>query len=316
MQFEVAFAKGLKVPRRSSKTLEVVYRGVPDLRTGSPASASVVVPSADRTWLRQDQVEALRQAVDQCADELSAYSRFIGRLPTAKGTPDAEVRLPPRLLQRRLAANFETLSASIGRRKEVSLDQAWMALWGKLPERKDSTPFLRALLEAVGLTVVATVPAPTHRAGIPSLAGQPFRLDPERLEKVRQDEAAATKLLSALFADTAEQAPPASPPTLHVDPARALLPQLDDDHFQLLTTLLNAEDWNRERLHEAASQLGLMLDGALEVTNDAAFELTGGPLVVDDGDLEVDPATAREMKAAMAAARQTDGVHGAAGEGD
>ena len=49
-------------------------------------------------------------------------------------------------------------------------------------------------------------------------------------------------------------------------------------------------------------------------TLDAAFELTGGPLVVDDGDLDVDPAAAREMKAAMAASRKTPAVHGTEGE--
>lgn len=307
MQFEVTFPKGLKVPRRSSRMLRVVYRGVPDPGTGLSASASVVVPSADQAWLRQDQVETLRQAVDRCADELSTYSRFIGRMPTSKGTPDAEVRLPPRLLQRRLAANFEVLSASAGQRKQVSLDQAWMALWGTLPERKDSTSYLRALLEAAGLTVVTTVPAASHGTSDSSAAGQPFRLDLERLEKVRRDEAAATKLLSALFAETSEQAPPESLPPVHVDPARALFPQLDDDHFQFLATLLQAEHWNRERLQDAAVQLGLMLDGALEVMNDAAFELAGGQLVVDDGDLELDAETAREMTAAMAAARQAVG---------
>jgi hypothetical protein len=236
-------------------------------------------------------------------------------MPTSKGTPDAEVRLPSRLLQRRLAANFEALSASTGRRKQVSLDQAWMALWGKLPERKDSTSHLRALLEAAGLTVVATVPAASQRTSDSSAAGQPFRLDPVRLEKVRQDEAAATKLLSALFAETSEQAPPESLPTVHVDPARALFPQLDDDHFQFLTTLLQAEHWDRERLQDTAGQLGLMLDGALEVLNDAAFELAGGPLVVDDGDLELDAATARAMAASIAAARRLGAVDGRAGKG-
>lgn len=313
IHLEAVFPKGLKVPRRAVKTLKVVYRGVPDLRTGMAASASVVVPSADQTWFTQDQVEALRQAVDRCADELSTYSRFIGRMPAAKGTPDAEVRLPPSLLRRRLAANFEALSASAGRSKEVSLDQAWMTLWGKLPERKDSAPFLRTLLESVGYSVVATVPARIQGADLPLPSVQPFRLDPERLEKVRQDEAAASKLLSALFAETSEQAPPAYPPSVHVDPARALLPQLDDDHFQFLVSLLNAEAWTRERMEQAASHLGLMLDGALEVLNDAAFELTGGPLVVDDGDLEVDPEAAREIGRAMATSRQAAGVNRAVG---
>ncbi|WP_148280144.1 TerB N- and C- terminal domain-containing protein [Rubrivivax gelatinosus] len=304
IHFQSAFPKGLKVERRPFNALKVVYRGTPDRRTGAPASTSVVVPSADQTWFTQDQVQAIREAFDRCADELSAYSRFIGRMPIAKGTPDAEVRLPLSLLRRRLAANFEVLSASLGRRKEVSLDQAWMALWGKLPERKDSTSFLRALLEAEGLTVVATLPVSTQRAGVPSPPGRPFRLDPERLERVRKDEAAATKLLSALFTDTAEQATPASPATVHVDPDRALFPQLDDDHFRLLISLLNADAWTRERLKQAASQLGLMLDGALEVINDAAFELTGGPLVVDNGDLGVDSATARQIGGALVSFRQ------------
>lgn len=303
IHLEALFPKGLKVPRRAEKTLKVVYRGVPDLRTGSAASVSVVVSSADQTWFTQDQVEALRQAIDRSADELSTYSRFIGQMPAAKGTPDAEVRLPPSLLRRRLAANFEVLSASAGRSKEVSLDQAWMTLWGKLPERKDSAPFLRTLLESVGYSVVATVPVPLRGTGSPLPSVQPFKLDPEKLEKVRQDEAAASKLLSALFADTSEQASLASPPARHVDPARALLPQLDDDHFQFLVSLLNAEAWPRERMEQAASHLGLMLDGALEAINDAAFELTGRPLVVDDADLEVDLEAAREIGRVIATSR-------------
>jgi hypothetical protein len=58
-----------------------------------------------------------------------------------------------------------------------------------------------------------------------------------------------------------------------------------------------------------------MLDGALEVLNDAAFELAGGPLVVDDCDLELDAATAREMAASIAAARRLGAVDGRAGKG-
>jgi hypothetical protein len=304
LHFKSAFPNGLRVRCRAASTLTVTYRGMPDPRTGSSTGTSGIVASAAQTSLTESQIASLRTIVDQCADELSAYSRLIGRLPEARGTPDAEVRLPPVLLRRRLARSLTSLIANSAECKEVAWDQAWMTLWGTLAERKDSAPFLREFLKSEGLTVVSSAPPRTALEGQTSTSSQPFRLDPARLEQVRQDEAAAAKLLAALFADPLDQPGPARQPTEHDQGARALLPQLDDDHFQLLMSMLNRDAWSREEMKMLASQHGLMLEGALEVINDAVLELTYDLLVTNDGDLEVDLATTQRLREALAAPMQ------------
>lgn len=303
--FETSFPRGLRVQRRSASSLTVHYRGLPDPRTGISAESSVSVPTVSQASLDDSQTNALRQIVAKCADDLSAYSRFIGRNPAAVGTPDSEVRLPPFLLTQRLAKKIAALAASAAGGKFVTLDDAWMALWGRLPERKDSAPFLRELLESKGLVVVHSAQLRTGSSRPTPAGSRAFQLDPVKLEKVREDEAESSKLLAALFADVDEHPTPAHQAESHDNAARAMLPTLDEAHFKLLTTLLGGEDWDRDTLQATANRLGLMLDGALELINEAVFEIAGGPLVTDDGGLELDADAAAEVTSAFAAKSQT-----------
>jgi hypothetical protein len=64
--------------------------------------------------------------------------------------------------------------------------------------------------------------------------------------------------------------------------------------------LVQQETWERSSLHEVCRELGLMVDGALEVLNEWAFERANAPLI-DDGDpVYVDVNLGKEITGATA----------------
>lgn len=58
----------------------------------------------------------------------------------------------------------------------------------------------------------------------------------------------------------------------HAQPDKLFMLELDDAHTALARRLLAKQQWSRKDLLNAASELGLMLDGALEHINDASFD--------------------------------------------
>lgn len=298
IRFEMDFPQGLKPRAMSRKPLTLLYRCMPERTGDAQASLAVDVVLAANARLSEPQVAQLRETAEWCSERLATYSRFLGREPAAEGTADAAVRLPAELLKRQLAARLAVLVNLAGAAKVVSTEQAWQELWGQKPSRKDSVPFLRALLESVGLKVLSTAEKSVAKGSAPAVTANELRLDPRKLEQVRQDDAAATRLMAVLFADVDESAHGALPASKSQN-GRTVLPDLDDEHFELLTRLLTGADWSRESLQRAAQGLGLMLDGALERINEIADELCGDRLVIDDGVFEVDMTVALQMREAL-----------------
>jgi hypothetical protein len=298
LRFARDFPKGLKLRRGSSRPLELVYKCMPERETDAQPTVSAQMVLALSAMLSELQQTQLREAADWCSERLSAYSRFLGREPAAAGTMDAEVRLPGDLLKQRLAARLDGLVKAAGTERAVSAEQAWQALWGGDTARRDSAPFLHELLRSVGLTVdpKAAAAKSTSKEMAPAVPVKEFRLDQSKLERVRQDDAAATQLLAALFAEVEEPPNHVGQPVGQLEAVRGVLPELDDDHFQLLSELLGRDGWTRESLHHVAQRLGLMLDGALERLNEAVLELEGSPLIIDDGELEVDAEIALALR--------------------
>jgi hypothetical protein len=66
-----------------------------------------------------------------------------------------------------------------------------------------------------------------------------------------------------------------------------LLPGLDPKHQQFLAEILHKASWTREELQATAGRLQIMLDGALERINDAAFDLFGEPVTEGDDPIYV-----------------------------
>lgn len=62
---------------------------------------------------------------------------------------------------------------------------------------------------------------------------------------------------------------------------------LDEAHGALLRLMLSRPSWSRSELEDAAADLDLMLDGALETINEAAFDAFDAPLCEGDDPVEV-----------------------------
>lgn len=130
----------------------------------------------------------------------------------------------------------------------------------------------------------------------PSAVAKPatpgFQLDPARIAALQKD----TDKVSALLANIFKEEVPAAAPEVDVEPeveAPQGLLGLDEAHTSFARLLLSRPEWSREELLDIASDLDLMLDGALERINEACFDahdmaLTEGenPIVVNHDVLE------------------------------
>lgn len=111
-------------------------------------------------------------------------------------------------------------------------------------------------------------------------------LDAGRIAALQEDTAKVSALLAEIFVE--DDLPP---PTPEVEPeaepeAESLL-GLDEAHAALARLLLSRSEWSRNELQDAAADLNLMLDGALERINDQAFERYDIPFTEGDDPLEV-----------------------------
>jgi len=115
------------------------------------------------------------------------------------------------------------------------------------------------------------------------------QLDPTRIAALQAESERVTALLSKVF----EEESPASPPVMvreeaEESPAGASrLLGLDGEHSAFLRVLLTRRSWSRAELQDIASDMEIMLDGALERVNEAALEKFDAPLAEGDDPIEV-----------------------------
>ena len=108
-----------------------------------------------------------------------------------------------------------------------------------------------------------------------------FKLDPARVAELQKDTEKVSALLANIFTEEQERADEAAAesvgvesetePTESTESPKGLL-GLDEAHSALARMMLSRPQWSREELLDVAADLDLMLDGALEHINEAAFE--------------------------------------------
>lgn len=131
-------------------------------------------------------------------------------------------------------------------------------------------------------------PAPAVAATSTKAAAPGFQLDAARIAALQQDTDKVSALLANIFTEepteaAASQAAPATPQPEEVEAeAPHGLMGLDDAHSSFVNQLISRPEWTREELLDLASDLDLMLDGALERINEAAFDAHDGPLTEGD----------------------------------
>jgi hypothetical protein len=114
-----------------------------------------------------------------------------------------------------------------------------------------------------------------------------YTLNTARLAALREETDRVSALLNEVFADEETRDSGARPTENPASPVTALsdenlLPGLDAIHRRFLAEILQKPSWSRPELQATATRMQVMLDGALERINEAAFEFIGEPITEGD----------------------------------
>ncbi len=118
-----------------------------------------------------------------------------------------------------------------------------------------------------------------------------FKLDPARIAALQNDTEAVSVLLSGIFKEESPPEPVCAEPEPEGD-AESTPPGLlglDEAHSALARLLLSRPEWTKDELGDAVADLDLMLDGALETLNEAAFDLHDVPFTEGEDVVTVNP---------------------------
>lgn len=133
--------------------------------------------------------------------------------------------------------------------------------------------------------------APITETNIP----QGFQLN-EELIKIREEETRQVKgVLEEIFSDPVEDEVFVSNDLTEIITNNSPLMALDQAHQALFNKLITQEMWERVAIHEICQELGLMVDGALEVLNEWAYDNVNAPLVDDGEPIYVDIELSKEI---------------------
>lgn len=149
------------------------------------------------------------------------------------------------------------------------------------------------------------------REGAPGESGEPIPqrgstearrgLDRAAIEAKIEETAAVSTLLSGIFSEAEEDVAPkesiAVPSTEGPAPDDVATPNLPVAERAFAAALAERESWSREEVEAIAARHEVMIDGALETVNEAAFELCGAPFSEGDQPIEIDSEVAKEMLA-------------------
>lgn len=146
---------------------------------------------------------------------------------------------------------------------------------------------------------VAAGAAPTVAAGSAKVEGAGFRLDPARIAALQRDTEAVSAMLSSIFKE--EELPvPAAPEydsEAEPDSPPSGLLGLDEAHSALARLLLSRPAWTKEELGDAAADLDLMVDGAIEALNEAAYDKHDVPFAEGEDPVTVNPELLEKLEA-------------------
>ncbi len=134
------------------------------------------------------------------------------------------------------------------------------------------------------------IPQPAN----PDDTGRVFALNEELIKNRQEETAQVRSVLEDIFSDREEKDKPEIIPE---NPAISDNPlcSLDETHQKLFHQLVEKKSWEKAAFREICKSLGLMVDGAMEVLNEWAFENADAPLI-DDGDpIYIDISLAKEI---------------------
>lgn len=205
---------------------------------------------------------------------------------------------PPTLAS--LKKKLEPLS--LGAREAIAASMANLAQSDGFVS-PDEVKFLEKIYKALGVEA-KRVFIDVHAAssgGAPSLNTKTgnggFRLDADRIAALEADTLRVSALLSTIFNEESAPAAGAPEPEPIAENENGSLLGLDEAHAALLRLMMSRPSWTRSELEDAAADLELMLDGALEEINEAAFDLFDAPLCEGDDPVDVNSELLERLEA-------------------
>lgn len=158
------------------------------------------------------------------------------------------------------------------------------------------------VLPARQVETVAGAASPTIANNPAQKADAGFVLDMDKVARLQQETAEVSALLASVFSEEASaESSNAQPPEATQETEESAAEQLatvhglDVEHSAFLRLLVSRTEWSRAELEDAASDMELMLDGALERINDTAFELFDMPVTEGDDPIEINPEVLDEL---------------------
>lgn len=159
--------------------------------------------------------------------------------------------------------------------------------------------FLERTYKALGLDT-KLVYADLHANEVPAPAAvapkfapekpQGFTLDPARIAQLQRETAEVSALLANVFVEeVGQESVEATVAPTGEEPADVMtgILGLDADHSAFIRLLVTRNSWLRDELTDAASDMELMLDGALEHINEAVLDACGVPLTEGEDPIDI-----------------------------
>lgn len=215
-------------------------------------------------------------------DSLLAYLHW--SLNTPQGTAGlkqklAEIGEPERAVVSRILISVAHADGDIDPKEVKQLEKLYTSLG---LDKSQVASDIHAASVDVPVTVALRDQEATHAIPQPADTAPSFVLN-EELIRIREQETRQVRdVLENIFTDHAEE--PATVEVLEeTNQPVSPLDGLDQAHQTLFARLMNQTHWERSAVYEICKELGLMLDGAMEVLNEWAFDSVNAPLL-DDGD--------------------------------
>lgn len=125
-----------------------------------------------------------------------------------------------------------------------------------------------------------------------------FALDKAKIQELQQDTEKVTALLSKIFTEQETVAPSVVVEAVpEAEPQESRFLNLDESHASFARHLLTRKEWARTELQDTASDLDLMLDGALEQINDASWDTYDLAFTEGDDPISVNPEVLEKIAA-------------------
>ncbi len=115
-----------------------------------------------------------------------------------------------------------------------------------------------------------------------------FSLDLNKIARLQRETAEVSALLAEVFSGEHSEPTPAVE-IAQQDPSESAvtLYGLDSEHSAFLRLIVSRREWSRQELEDVATDMDLMLDGALEHINDMAFEQFDMPVSEGEDPIEI-----------------------------